>query len=191
MGIVSTDDEKLSGLALASGQATAQGSDIHKELAAAVESIAMTGHGIEYRSPKPMKPIAVRIAGEPEFHMLPGWEATVREVIAEPQFSIRTTFGDVPVFADATMRPAERRIVPDPLGPITEHIFELANAVYERTGRHGITRISLTPEVGLAFGIVPGTSIDVNTPVGRVEVYAERAPRFAGTFTIPEVRDGE
>jgi hypothetical protein len=191
MGIVSTDDEKLSGIVLASGQATAQGGDVHEELTAAVESIAMTGHGIEYRSPKPMKPIAVRIAGEPEFHMLPDWEETVREVIAEPQFSIRTTFGDVPVFADPTMRPAERRIVPDPLGPITERIFELADAIYNRTGRHGITRISLTPEVGLVFGIAPGTSMDLATPAGRVELYAERAPRLAGTFTIPEVCDGE
>jgi hypothetical protein len=133
MGIVSTDDEKLSGIVLASGQATAQGSDIHKELAAAVESIAMTG------------------------------------------------------------RAAQRvdRTILDPLGPVTEHIFELADAIYNRTGRHGITRISLTPEVGLAFGIAPGTSIDVQTPAGRVEVYAERGPRVAGTFTIPEVRDGE
>jgi hypothetical protein len=127
MGIVSTDDEKLSGIVLASGQATAQGGDVHEELTAAVESIAMTG------------------------------------------------------------RAAQRvdRTILDPLGPVTEHIFELADAIYNRTGRHGITRISLTPEVGLAFGIVPGTSMDVQTPVGRVEVYAERGPRLGVTFTVP------
>jgi hypothetical protein len=128
MGIMSTD-EKLAGIVLASGQATAQGVDVHEELAAAVESIAMTG------------------------------------------------------------RAAQRvdRTILDPLGPVTERIFELTDAIYNRTGRHGITRISLTPDVGLVFGIVPGTSIDVQTPAGRVEFYAERAPRVAGTFTIPEV----
>lgn len=68
------------------------------------------------------------------------------------------------------------RVVRDPpICQIADDIDNLASTIFTRTGRHGITRISLTPDVGLAFGIAPETSVDVQTSVGRVEVYAERA----------------
>lgn len=78
----------------------------------------------------------------------------------------------------------ERVVRTDPLGRVTDPIFELASAVFECTGRHGITRISLTPDLGLALGIAPGSSVDVQTPVGRVEVYAERTARAEGVVQI-------
>lgn len=88
-------------------------------------------------------------------------------------------------------RAAERVIRGEHLAPLYEPLAALTEAVLERTGRHGITRVSLAPDVGLSFGIAPGTSVDVHTPAGRVEVYAERGPRHEGTFTIPEDREDE
>jgi hypothetical protein len=128
--------------------------------------------------------------------MIEGPSLPVPETIALPPVlhgdSLSMTYSmPAKMAADLDVAAAARRIIADPLGPITGHIFELADAICERTGRHGITRISLTPEVGLAFGIAPGTSLDLHTPSGRVEVYAERGPRFAGTFTIPRDSDDE
>lgn len=63
---------------------------------------------------------------------------------------------------------------------IIEHLNEMACAIVNYTGRHGITRLSLTTEVGLMLGIAPGTSIDIATAAGRVEVYCERWPLPTG-----------
>lgn len=105
----------------------------------------------------------------------------------------------IPIVSDPTMPPdtfevrsgdqVQRvNVHAEPLATVIDAVNALATRLYERTGRHGISRISLTPEVGLMLGIVPGTSMDVNTTVGRVEVYAERAARSEGTFTLDEDR---
>lgn len=85
---------------------------------------------------------------------------------------------------DDARRAAERIVRDPPIRQIAAEIHALASAVYERTGRHGVTRISLTPDVGLSFGIAPGTSLDVATSAGRVEVYAEATPRQIGTYNL-------
>lgn len=73
--------------------------------------------------------------------------------------------------------------------PVAEALTDLAERLYERTGRHYITRLSVTPDAGLNMGIVPGTSVDVQTTWGPVEVYAERSPRAAGTFEVTMQRE--
>lgn len=111
-----------------------------------------------------------------------GWleefEKTSRE-----QFRRATILG-------AVEPPEAGRIIRDPpICQLAEEIDALAGAVMTRTGRHGITRISLTPDVGLSFGIAPGTSVDVATSAGRVEVYAEVTSRLVGTFHIDAASD--
>lgn len=71
-----------------------------------------------------------------------------------------------------------------PWSDIIDHINAMAMAILEQTGRHGLTRISLKNDVGLSLGIAPGTSWDIHTAAGSVEVYCEATPRFSGTFTI-------
>lgn len=64
----------------------------------------------------------------------------------------------------------------DRMRTVLEAIGTMVAKVYEQTGRHGITAISLTPEVGLSLGISPGASVDVATSVGQVSLLCERAP---------------
>lgn len=82
-----------------------------------------------------------------------------------------------PFFADRWLRA-------EPGRSIVEHLSELACAIANHTGRHGVTRLSLTTEVGLILGIAPGASLDIATAAGSVEVYCERTPRTAGTCEV-------
>lgn len=70
-------------------------------------------------------------------------------------------------------------------------LSDLHDTLLEQTGHGGIVRVSLTPEAGLRLGIAPGTSVDVATSAGMVEVYAERAPRAVGLFHIAAEGDVE
>lgn len=59
-----------------------------------------------------------------------------------------------------------------------EPMMSLAVACVEHTMvKRPITRIQVAPDFGLQLGIAPGTSMDVHTPAGYVEVYCERVPR--------------
>ncbi len=69
----------------------------------------------------------------------------------------------------------------EPLHTIIEHTLTLAHAVLSLTGKRGITRISVTPDLGLAIGATPGTSVDIMTAAGRVEIYVEATQRASGT----------
>ncbi len=79
----------------------------------------------------------------------------------------------------------------EPMRTLIEHLDTLATRLYQRAGQHGITRISVTPSLGLALGVAPGTSVDLATPTGRVEVYVERTPRSEGAFGPVGRRIGE
>jgi hypothetical protein len=72
----------------------------------------------------------------------------------------------------------------EPGRSIIEHLNKMAMAIENYTGLRGITRLSLETEVGLMLGIAPGTSVDVATAAGSVEVYCERSPRFEGTCEV-------
>lgn len=65
-----------------------------------------------------------------------------------------------------------------------EGLSKFACKVYEHTGQKVLTRISLDSEFGLRIGLLPGTSMDVHTAAGYVEVYCERCPRSYGTFKV-------
>lgn len=64
----------------------------------------------------------------------------------------------------------------EPFRSIVEHTLEMANAIAEATGHRGLTRICITPEIGLALGALPGQSIEIMTAVGKVELYIDDAP---------------
>ena len=72
----------------------------------------------------------------------------------------------------------------EPFRSVIEHTQEMALAIVEVTGKHGLMRISLTPDLGLAFGALPGQSIQIMTAVGQVDLYVEATPRSYGTFTV-------
>lgn len=72
-------------------------------------------------------------------------------------------------------------------------LSEFASEVYKHTGvKKAIARVSVSNEYGMRIGIVPGTSMDIHTAVGYVEVYCEKTPRSYGTFPVlcPGVRPG-
>jgi hypothetical protein len=67
-----------------------------------------------------------------------------------------------------------------------EPLMSLAATCAEHTMvKRPIARISLATDFGLQLGIAPGTSMDVHTPAGHVEVYCERMPRAEGTLRVP------
>lgn len=72
----------------------------------------------------------------------------------------------------------------EPLRSIIEHAIGMARAIVLHTGKAGLTRICLTPEVGLMIGLTPSTSMDISTPGGPVELYVEATPRSYGTFEV-------
>ncbi len=86
------------------------------------------------------------------------------------------------------MRSGDQRLVGvlGPLSRIIDEVNALALKVLEQTARsRGVTRISLASDVGLSFGIPPGTSVDLHTAGGTVEIYCEATPRYTGTVTVP------
>lgn len=75
----------------------------------------------------------------------------------------------------------------EPMRTLVECLQKMAERLLNDTGRHGVTRLSLTPEVGPMLGIMPGTSVDVQTWAGPVEVYCERSPRQSGFVDLSSV----
>jgi hypothetical protein len=82
---------------------------------------------------------------------------------------------------------ADRHILnQEPFSSIVEHVVAMALAVENTTGKRGIARISITPDLGSRIGLLPAHSLDIATPVGVVELYVEAAPRFCGIASIPQ-----
>ncbi len=66
-------------------------------------------------------------------------------------------------------------------------LSEFASEVYQHTGMaRPVARVSLSKDFGLGLGIAPGTSIDVHTAAGYVEVYTETTARSYG-MVVPSV----
>jgi hypothetical protein len=66
-----------------------------------------------------------------------------------------------------------------------EGIVEMMSRIYENTGaKSPVVRISLGREFGVRMGIAPGTSADIHTPGGPVEIYCETHQRSRGTFEV-------
>lgn len=65
-----------------------------------------------------------------------------------------------------------------------EAVHRFNTALYQHTGCKTLARISLDSEMGYRLGLAPGTSMDIHTAAGPVEVYSERMPRLQGTFSL-------
>jgi len=63
----------------------------------------------------------------------------------------------------------------EPFRSIVEHVTEMAQEIAEHTGRRGLTRVCVTPDLGLALGALPGQSIEVMTAVGIVKIHVDEA----------------
>lgn len=74
----------------------------------------------------------------------------------------------------------------EPWRTVAEHLNAIAEKFYELTGRGCITRLSIASEVGPSLGLMPGTSIDMHTAAGAVEIYIETAPRGYATIRFAE-----
>jgi TctA family transporter len=72
-----------------------------------------------------------------------------------------------------------------PPGWFVAALSKFVSSVYQHTGvRKTVTRVSLDSEFGIRLGILPGTSVDIATAAGYVEVYCERTARSYGTFSV-------
>lgn len=65
-----------------------------------------------------------------------------------------------------------------PLADLADAIGKAQAQIYRYSGRRGITRVSITSELGLAQGLVPGTCAILWTSCGPVEIYCERRLDF-------------
>lgn len=66
-----------------------------------------------------------------------------------------------------------------------EALSDFACEIYKNTAaKKPLARVSLASDFGPSVGLVPGTSMDVHTAAGYVEVYCERVPRSYGTFPV-------
>lgn len=58
----------------------------------------------------------------------------------------------------------------EPWPTIHEHLGKLAERLYIKTGRQGITRLVLTKDVGLACGVLPGQEMQLACSTGYITI---------------------
>lgn len=74
---------------------------------------------------------------------------------------------------------AYRTMHEEPWRSMIERIDALTSDIYRLTGRLGITRISVTSDLGLQLGIPPGTTAYISVSCGQIAIYCEDGLRSA------------